>query len=138
MKVGPSHSTLFLAAHLGLHFVRLQIVLIDRSENLHSSIIIGAVQPREEKALGRPESSLSVSKGELRRKELSPHHSVCRNRTRGNGFKLRKEKFILDIRKKVFSVGTVKHWHRLSREVVDAPSLETFKMRLDEALSNLM
>ena len=31
----------------------------------------------------------------------------------------------------------VKHWHRLPREVVDAPSLETFKVRLDRALSNL-
>ena len=25
----------------------------------------------------------------------------------------------------------VKHWHRLPREVVDAPSLEAFKARLD-------
>jgi len=32
----------------------------------------------------------------------------------------------------------VKHWHRLPREVVDAPSLETFKVRLDEALNNLI
>jgi len=32
----------------------------------------------------------------------------------------------------------VKHWHRLPREVVDAPSLETFKARLDGALSSLM
>jgi len=32
----------------------------------------------------------------------------------------------------------VKPWHRLPREVVDAPSLETFKARLDRALSNLM
>jgi len=31
----------------------------------------------------------------------------------------------------------VKHWHRLPREVVDAPSLETFKVRLDGALRNL-
>jgi len=31
-----------------------------------------------------------------------------------------------------------KHWHRLPTEVVDAPSLETFKVRLDQALSNLM
>jgi len=30
----------------------------------------------------------------------------------------------------------VKHWHRLPGEVVDAPSLETFKARLDGALSN--
>jgi len=32
----------------------------------------------------------------------------------------------------------VKHWLRLSREVVDDPSLETFKVRLDRALSNLV
>ena len=32
----------------------------------------------------------------------------------------------------------VRHWHRLPREVVDAPSLEVFKARLDEALSNLI
>jgi len=32
----------------------------------------------------------------------------------------------------------VKHWHRLPREVVGAPSLETFKARLDGALSNLI
>ncbi len=32
----------------------------------------------------------------------------------------------------------VRHWHRLPREAVDAPSLETFKARLDGALSNLI
>jgi len=32
----------------------------------------------------------------------------------------------------------VKHWCRLPREMVDAPSLETFKVRLDGALSNLI
>jgi len=32
----------------------------------------------------------------------------------------------------------VKHWNRLPREVVEAPSLETFKARLDGALSNLV
>jgi len=30
------------------------------------------------------------------------------------------------------------HWNRLPREVVDAPSLESFKARLDGALSNLI
>ncbi|KFZ60835.1 hypothetical protein N321_10584, partial [Antrostomus carolinensis] len=43
-----------------------------------------------------------------------------------------------DIRKKFFSVGMVRHWNRLPKEVVDAPSLEVFKARLDEALSNLV
>jgi len=32
----------------------------------------------------------------------------------------------------------VRHWHRLSREVGDAPSLGTFQARLDRALSNLI
>jgi len=32
----------------------------------------------------------------------------------------------------------VRHWHRFPREVVDAPSLEIFKVRLDGALSNLI
>ena len=45
--------------------------------------------------------------------------------------------FGLDIRKKFFMMRVVKHWNRLPREVVDAPSLRTFKVRLDRALSNL-
>jgi len=32
----------------------------------------------------------------------------------------------------------VKHWYRLTREVVVAPYLESFKVRLDRALSNLV
>jgi len=32
----------------------------------------------------------------------------------------------------------VRHWNKLPREVMDAPSLEVFKVRLDWALSNLM
>jgi len=35
-------------------------------------------------------------------------------------------------------VRVVKHWNRLPREVVEVPSLETFKARLDRALSNLV
>jgi len=32
----------------------------------------------------------------------------------------------------------VKRWNTLLKEVVDAPSLEPFKARLDESLSNLI
>ena len=41
----------------------------------------------------------------------------------------------MDIRKKCFMLRVVRHWHRLPREAVDAPSLETLKVRLDGAQS---
>ncbi|KFR07973.1 hypothetical protein Y956_07078, partial [Nipponia nippon] len=43
-----------------------------------------------------------------------------------------------DLRKKFFTLRVVRHWNKLPREVVDAPSLEAFKARLDGALSNLV
>ncbi|KFU86066.1 hypothetical protein M959_07528, partial [Chaetura pelagica] len=55
-----------------------------------------------------------------------------------NTFKPKEGRFRLDIRKKFFTVRVVRHWNRLSREAVDAPSLEVFKARLDGALSNLV
>ncbi|KFV15529.1 hypothetical protein N339_10798, partial [Pterocles gutturalis] len=55
-----------------------------------------------------------------------------------NDFKLKEGRFRLDSRKKFFTVRVVRHWNRLPREVVGAPSLEMFKARLDEALSNLV
>ncbi|KFP97510.1 hypothetical protein N330_02506, partial [Leptosomus discolor] len=55
-----------------------------------------------------------------------------------NGFKIKEGRFRLDIRQKFFTMRVVKHWHKLPGEVVDAPSLETFKVRLDGALSNLI
>jgi len=59
------------------------------------------------------------------------------DRTRGNGFRLKEGRFRLDVRNN-FTVRVVRHWSRLPREAVDAPSLAVFKARLDGALSNLV
>jgi len=46
--------------------------------------------------------------------------------------------FRLYIRKKFFTIKVARHWHRLPRDLVDALSLETLKVRLYGALSNLI
>jgi len=53
--------------------------------------------------------------------------------TKGNGFKLELKvgRFRLDIRRKCFTLRVMRHWHRLPREAMDAPSLETAKVRLE-------
>ncbi|GAB0177361.1 hypothetical protein GRJ2_000201300 [Grus japonensis] len=60
------------------------------------------------------------------------------DRTGGNGLKPKEGRFRLGIRKKFFTMRVVRHWNRLPREVVVAPSLEVFKARLDGALGNLV
>ncbi|KFW08671.1 hypothetical protein N326_01646, partial [Eurypyga helias] len=52
--------------------------------------------------------------------------------------KLKVRRLRLYIRKKFFTERVMTRWNRLRREAVDAPALEVFKARLDEALSNLV
>ncbi|KFV82179.1 hypothetical protein N308_03443, partial [Struthio camelus australis] len=51
-----------------------------------------------------------------------------------NGQKLKFRKFHLNMRKSFYTVRVTEHWNRLPREVVEPPSLEIFKTRLDAIL----
>ena len=57
----------------------------------------GAVQPGEEKALGRPESGLSISLGGCKKEGNRLFSRVCCDRTKGNSFKLKEEKNRSDV-----------------------------------------
>jgi len=63
---------------------------------------------------------------------------TCSDRAMGNSLKLKEGRFTLDIGKIFFTMRVVRHWRRLIREVVDVPSLEVFKVRLEGALRNLI
>ncbi|KFP51462.1 hypothetical protein N323_12732, partial [Cathartes aura] len=55
-----------------------------------------------------------------------------------NASKLKEGRFRLDLMKNFFTMRVVRHWKKLPREAVDAPSLEVFKARQNGALSNLI
>lgn len=90
---------------------------------------MGVAQPREGKGLwGLYKESLQESwRGTTRA-----------GSDRGDDFKWKEDSFRLCIRKTLFTMKVVRHCNRLSREVVEASSLEEFKAELDRALSNLV
>ena len=59
------------------------------------------------------------------------------DRTRGHTYKLEKQSCRLDLRKKFFSLRVHTVWNQLPKEVAEAPSLNSFKSRLDKYLWDL-
>ncbi|KFV80967.1 hypothetical protein N308_12093, partial [Struthio camelus australis] len=55
-----------------------------------------------------------------------------------NGHKLNHRQLHLNLRKNFFTVRVTEHWNRLPRGVVESPSLEIFKSRLDVILGNML
>jgi len=65
---------------------------------------------------------------------ISLFSQVTNDRMRGNDLNLHKGRFTLDIRKNIFTERGVKFWKRLPGVVVESPSLEVFKRRVDVVL----
>jgi len=63
---------------------------------------------------------------------------VPSDRTSVNGHKLKHRKFRLNMRKNFFPLRVTEHWNRSPREVVESPSVDVFKTRLDKVLCSLL
>jgi len=92
----------------------------------------------KKEAPGRSVLDLPVLEGAYKQERVQIlTWSKINNRTEGKGFKLKEGTFTSDVKRKFFIWRAVMHWNRLPREVVDAPSLQALKARLDGVLGSL-
>ncbi|TRZ06678.1 hypothetical protein HGM15179_020428 [Zosterops borbonicus] len=73
-------------------------------------------------------------KGSCRQRGVGLFLQAATDRMRGHSLKLCQGKYRLDIRKKFFTERVIKYWNSLPGEVVESPSLDVFKRKLDVAL----
>jgi len=57
--------------------------------------------------------------------------------TRGQGFKLRGDRYRTDVRGRFFTQRVVRAWNALPAAVVDSPTLRTFKWSLDKHMDDI-
>lgn len=96
----------------------------------------GAVQPGEEKSLGKLNVTFQYLKRAYKKQGVKHFRRTYCNRTRAKGFKFKEGRFRLDLQK-TFFYDEGKCWNQFPR-VADDPVLKAFKVRWDRALSNLI
>jgi len=83
-------------------------------------------------------NAYKYQKGGCQEDGARPFSVVPSDRTRGKGHKPKQRKFQPNTRKNFFPLRVREPWNRLPREVVDSPSLEIFKTRLEKVLCSLL
>jgi len=122
---------------------RRDMDVLERVQRRATKMIRGMEHPslfslKKRRLRGDLIAAFQYLKGAYKKDGEQPFTRAYSDRTRVNGFKLKEGRSTLAIKKKFNTMKVVRHWNRLTREVVDAPSLEVFKARLDGALSNLV